>query len=125
MSMGSRAMVACSSGTTRDGLDVSPLDGLFELVALVVDRDARSARESCPVEGRTMRNRRSARLQRRCPTWRSTVFCGWDWGSTHHGVCVIDDHGTIIKQWLVQHTHDDLGQLFGELAALADPLDLP
>jgi transposase len=53
------------------------------------------------------------------------VFCGWDWGSTHHGVCVIDDHGTIIKQWLVQHTHDDLGQLFGELAALADPLDLP
>jgi hypothetical protein len=29
-------MVACSSGTTRDGLDVSPLDGLFELVALVV-----------------------------------------------------------------------------------------
>jgi hypothetical protein len=40
-------------------------------------------------------------------------------------VCVIDDHGTIIKQWLVQHTHDDLGQLFGELAALADPLDLP
>ena len=53
------------------------------------------------------------------------MFCGWDWGSTHHGVCVIDDHGTIIKQWLVQHTHDDLGQLFGELAALADPLDLP
>ena len=58
-------MVACSSGTTRDGLDVSPLDGLFELVALVVDRDARSAQESCPVEGRTMRNRRPARLQRR------------------------------------------------------------
>ena len=55
----------------------------------------------------------------------SNVFCGWDWGSTHHGVCVIDDQGTIIKQWLVQHTHDDLGQLFGELAALADPLDLP
>ena len=63
--MGSRAMVACSSGTTRDGLDVLPRDGLFELVALVVDRDARSAQESCPVEGRTMRNRRPARLQRR------------------------------------------------------------
>ena len=44
MSMGSRAMVACSSGTARDGLDVSPLDGLFELVALVVagTRDRRN-----------------------------------------------------------------------------------
>jgi hypothetical protein len=36
------------------------------------------------------------------------VFCGWDWGSTHHGVCVIDGSGTIVKHWLVQHTHDDL-----------------
>ena len=42
-----RAMVACSSGATRDGLDVLPLDGLFELVALVVagtrDRHKRPA----------------------------------------------------------------------------------
>jgi Transposase len=53
------------------------------------------------------------------------VFCGWDWGSTHHGVCVIDGSGTIVKQWLVQHTHDDLGQLFKELCELADPNDLP
>jgi transposase len=53
------------------------------------------------------------------------VFCGWDWGSTHHGVCVIDGSGTIVKHWLVQHTHDDLGQLFKELCELADPNDLP
>jgi transposase len=42
-----RALVACSSGTARDGLDVLPLDGLFELVALVVagtrDRHKRPA----------------------------------------------------------------------------------
>jgi transposase len=73
-----------------------------------------------------MRDRRSARLQRRDPTWGSKrVFCGWDWGSTHHGVCVIDDTGTVVKQWLVQHAHDDLGQLFAELAELTDPSDLP
>ena len=65
VSMRTRVRLTCSSGTARDGLDVLPLDGLFELVALVVDRDARSAQESCPVEGRTMRNRRPARLQRR------------------------------------------------------------
>jgi transposase len=40
-------------------------------------------------------------------------------------VCVIDDHGGVIKQWMVPHTHDDLGQLFDELAELADPQDLP
>jgi hypothetical protein len=32
MSMGTQVRLACSSGTARDGLDVSPLDGLFELV---------------------------------------------------------------------------------------------
>jgi len=36
MSIGMRAKVVCSSGTTRDGLAVLPLDGPFELVALVV-----------------------------------------------------------------------------------------
>ena len=34
--MAERARLACSPGTTGDGLDVSPLDGPFELVALVV-----------------------------------------------------------------------------------------
>lgn len=53
------------------------------------------------------------------------MFCGWDWGSTHHGVCVIDGEGSIVKQWLVGHTHDDLARLFVELAELADPNDLP
>jgi hypothetical protein len=36
VSMGGRVIVTCSSGTARDGLDVLPLDGLFELVALAV-----------------------------------------------------------------------------------------
>jgi transposase len=53
------------------------------------------------------------------------MFCGWDWGSTHHGVCVIDDHGTIVKQWLIQHTREGLEQALDELAALAVPEHLP
>lgn len=53
------------------------------------------------------------------------MFCGWDWGSTHHGVCVIDDEGTIIRQWLVEHTRQALVGAFAELADLAEPEDLP
>lgn len=44
---GCRSAWPVSSGTARDGLDVLPLDGLFELVALVVagarDRHERAA----------------------------------------------------------------------------------
>ena len=53
------------------------------------------------------------------------MFCGWDWGSMHHGVCVIDEAGTIVKQWLVQHTRAELDKLYAELAELAHPNDLP
>ena len=72
-----------------------------------------------------MRNRRSARLQRRCPTWRSTVFCGWDWGSTHHGVCVIDDHGAVVGRRLIEHTESALARLFIELGELTAAATLP
>lgn len=53
------------------------------------------------------------------------MFCGWDWGSTRHGVCVIDDDGAVIRRWLVQHTNDELVTLFGELAEVADGEALP
>jgi len=39
------------------------------------------------------------------------MFCGWDWGSTQHGVCLIDDHGVVIKTWMIAHTKS---QLLGE-----------
>lgn len=48
------------------------------------------------------------------------MFCGWDWGSTVHGVCLIDDEGAVIKRWMVQHTGDQLTNVFRELAQLAD-----
>jgi hypothetical protein len=39
-SISGRAIAARSSGAARDGLDVLPLDGLFELVALAACRTA-------------------------------------------------------------------------------------
>ena len=46
------------------------------------------------------------------------MFCGWDWGSTVHGVCLIDDQGGLVKSWMVQHTEDQLVSIFRELAQL-------
>lgn len=53
------------------------------------------------------------------------MFCGWDWGSTRHGVCVIDDAGAIIGQWIVEHSDDELVAMFARLAELGAPGDLP
>ena len=53
------------------------------------------------------------------------MFCGWDWGSTQHGVCVIDDGGAVIKTWMVEHREKDLSALFAELAVLGDPRMMP
>jgi transposase len=53
------------------------------------------------------------------------MFCGWDWGSTRHGVCVIDEDGVIVRRWLVTHTDDDLSRLFKELDEVADANVLP
>ncbi len=53
------------------------------------------------------------------------MFCGWDWGSTQHGVCVIDDDGVIVQRWLVRHCEGGLATLFIQLAELSDPTTLP
>jgi hypothetical protein len=53
------------------------------------------------------------------------VFCGWYWGSTHHGVCVIDDGGTVLHRWLIAHNGERLAELFFELAEIAPPESLP
>lgn len=53
------------------------------------------------------------------------MFCGWDWGSTHHGVCVIDDGGVAVGRWLIGHTDEELAGLFAQLAELCDPRRLP
>ncbi|MGB9373268.1 MAG: IS110 family transposase [Jiangellales bacterium] len=52
------------------------------------------------------------------------MFCGWDWGSTAHGVCLIDDRGDVVKRWMVEHTESHLTQVFGELAELIEGRDV-
>jgi transposase len=53
------------------------------------------------------------------------MFCGWDWGSTVHGVCLLDDDGVTIKTWMVKHTGTELAAVFAELAEQGDPGLLP
>ena len=53
------------------------------------------------------------------------MFCGWDWGSTHHGVCVIDDDGAVVGRWLIEHTESALARLFIELGELTAATTLP
>ena len=52
------------------------------------------------------------------------MFCGWDWGSTQHGVCLIDDHGVVIKTWMIAHTKSQLTALFDELAQLVEAAEV-
>lgn len=53
------------------------------------------------------------------------VFCGWDWGATQHGVCVIDDVGQVLWRDLIAHRHESLSKVFDRLAQLADPAEVP
>jgi transposase len=53
------------------------------------------------------------------------MFCGWDWGSTHHAVCVIDDRGAVVGRWLIEHTEDALAGLFVKLGELTAATVLP
>jgi transposase len=53
------------------------------------------------------------------------MFCGWDWGSTIHGVCLLDDDGRTIKTWIVKHSDAELVAVFAELAELGDPGSIP
>lgn len=53
------------------------------------------------------------------------MFCGWDWGSTQHGVCVIADDGAVIKRWMVGHTDNELSTVLAELATLGDVASIP
>ena len=36
------------------------------------------------------------------------MFCNWDWGSTRHGVGVIDNDGAIVTRWMVPHNDVEL-----------------
>jgi transposase len=46
-------------------------------------------------------------------------FAGLDWGSLEHAACVVDEQGTIVAQFEVQHTAEGLGRLLRKLARIA------
>jgi transposase len=53
------------------------------------------------------------------------MFCGIDWASERHTVCVLDDAGTTISTFQVAHSADGLEQLVARLCRLGDPAELP
>jgi transposase len=53
------------------------------------------------------------------------MFCGIDWASERHAVCVLDDAGTTISTFDVAHSADGLEQLVTRLGRLGDQAELP
>jgi len=53
------------------------------------------------------------------------MFCGIDWASEHHAVCVLDDAGHKTTAFQVAHTADGFNQLVARLGCYGDPATLP
>ena len=53
------------------------------------------------------------------------MFCGIDWASERHTVCVLDDAGTKASAFQISHTADGFDQLVARLARLGEPATLP
>jgi transposase len=53
------------------------------------------------------------------------MFCGIDWASERHAVCVLDDAGHKATAFEVAHTADGLDQLVARLARLGEAATLP
>jgi len=51
----------------------------------------------------------------------TTLFAGLDWASRTHAVCVIDEHGTVCRQFEVAHSAAGLAELQRHLAACGKP----
>ena len=50
---------------------------------------------------------------------------GFDWGSTEHAVCVIDERGQVVLQAKVRHDADGLAAMLQQLAQIAPAAELP
>jgi len=46
-----------------------------------------------------------------------TIFAGIDWASRSHAVCIIDEHGTVLERYEIEHTTPGLRDLVGRLRA--------
>ena len=52
-------------------------------------------------------------------------FAGVDWGSTGHAVCVVDEQGRVVTQFMVTHDAAGLSDLRSRLAKVAAPEEIP
>jgi len=53
------------------------------------------------------------------------MFCGIDWASERHAVCVLDDAGHQTTAFAIAHTSDGFDQLIARLRRCGDPAGLP
>jgi transposase len=53
------------------------------------------------------------------------MFCGIDWASQTHAVCVLDDAGRTVNAFQAPHTAHGLQQLLDRLRRLGDPATVP
>jgi transposase len=53
------------------------------------------------------------------------MFCGIDWASERHAVCVLDDAGRKATAFQIAHTADGFDQLVARLRRYGDPAGLP
>ena len=53
------------------------------------------------------------------------MFCGIDWASQTHAVCVLDQAGRKVSAFQVPHTAEGFQQLTGRLRRLGDPSTVP
>lgn len=53
------------------------------------------------------------------------MFCGIDWASEHHAVCVLDASGTKLASFEVAHSTEGLELLITRLRRMGDPAGLP
>ena len=53
------------------------------------------------------------------------MFCGIDWASDHHAVCVLDASGTKLASFQITHSAEGLELLITRLRRLGDPAALP
>ncbi|WP_084966063.1 IS110 family transposase [Thermoactinospora rubra] len=52
-------------------------------------------------------------------------FVGVDWAADKHAVCVLDDSGKTIDEFVIAHSSDGIASLIGRLARLDDPAAVP
>jgi predicted NBD/HSP70 family sugar kinase len=52
-------------------------------------------------------------------------FVGIDWAAAEHAVCVMDESGKIVSEFVIKHSADGIAQLVRRLVKYGDPERVP